>query len=196
MQDKLYEFLEFEEEYLDYLFKIHKENFEKYFVVHYGKWDDKRQYKSFKKMVSSGNYKMIKFKGQVVGMINYQPGINFKEALIYNLKAKEEDKKPPAEMVSPAIFRYLNIDKNYQGKSIGTLILRDIVRECKDYAITLKVYRENLLAQQLYKRLGFTEDNSASDNTFISMHYTKSAKITGYRNWHIEKQKYIEEEQQ
>ena len=35
-----------------------------------------------------------------------------------------------------------------------------------------------------------------TDDTYVSMHYTKTARIVGYRNWHIEKQKYIEEEQQ
>ena len=101
MDEKLYEFVEFKEAYLEYLFKIHKENFEEYFCAHYGKWEDKRQFRSFKKMVSSGNYKMIKYKGQIVGMINYQPGFNFKEALIYNLTTKEVDKKPPYEWCVP-----------------------------------------------------------------------------------------------
>ena len=32
-----------------------------------------------------------------------------------------------------------------------------------------------------------------TDDTYVSMHYTKTARIVGYRNWHIEKQKYIEE---
>lgn len=94
---KLYEVVDYDENYFDYLFNLHKDNFKGYFEEHYGKWSDNRQSRSFAKMLDSGNYKMIVAGGEVVGLINLQP--------------PEMSENPWGGISStPAVLRYLCID--------------------------------------------------------------------------------------
>lgn len=168
MGKDLFEICDFSEEYLDYFFKIHKENFIDYFISHYGKWDDKRQFRAFKRMVESGNYKMIKFEGEVIGLINYQHGTTIMEMLIQK-KKKDKDFE-----LRPAVFRYLNIDKRFQGNGIATTIIKQIIDECKDCAITLKVFKDNPKAQKLYEKFGFLIDDSVEDKDYYTMNWTRT----------------------
>ncbi len=183
MKKQIYEIVDFDEKYIDYLFMIHKENFIEYFIAHYGKWNDNRQFKSFCKMVHSGHYKMIKYDGQIIGMINYQEGTGYWGAVRKSFEAN--DYKNLADYIIPAQIRYINLDKKYQGQGIGTAIIRDIVEECKErrycYAI-LKVYKDNEEALRLYKGAGFVEDEANSDEHYSAMRLQSS----GYYAYMVE----------
>lgn len=152
--NEYYKILDYNEEYLDYLFKIHKENFETYFVTHYGKWNDNRQKKSFKKMMESGFYKMIEFKGEIVGAISFEEGLAPYET---------DDNKGKS-----SILWYLNIDKRLHGKGIGSVILRDIIQSCK-FKIELKVYKDNLPAQAFYRKHKLHFRPFSSNDDFFTM---------------------------
>lgn len=62
------------------------------------------------------------------------------------------------------------IDDEFQGKSIGTAVLKDIIEKAKNEKkqVTLKVHKNNP-AFRLYKRLGF--EVSGEDQIFYSMKY-------------------------
>ncbi len=149
-----YKILDYNDEYLDYLFKIHKENFETYFVTHYGKWNDNRQKKSFKKMMESGFYKMIEFNGEIIGAISFEEGT------------------PPYSTADnkgkPSVLWYLNIDKRLHGQGLGSVILRDIIQSCK-FKLELKVYKDNFPAQTFYRKHNLHFRPFESDDDFFTM---------------------------
>ncbi len=64
----------------------------------------------------------------------------------------------------------ITLDDEFQGQSIGTAILKDIIDKAKNEKkqVTLKVHKNNP-AFRLYKRLGF--EVSDEDEIFYSMKY-------------------------
>ncbi len=90
MEQKFCEVVPYDENYYDYFWQLHKDNFKGYFENHYGKWNDARQGKSFAKMLSSGNYQMIVHNDQVVGLLN--------------LQAPEEKKVHMVELIELQLF--------------------------------------------------------------------------------------------
>ncbi len=62
----------------------------------------------------------------------------------------------------------LTIDNEFQGQSIGTAILKDIIEKAKEEKkkVTLKVHRHNP-AIRLYQRLGF--EKTKEDEVYVSM---------------------------
>ena len=155
-QKRYYELKDYDSSYFDYLFNLHKDNFKTYFEAHYGKWNDNRQSRSFNKMLSSGNYKMVVFKGEVVGLLNFQPPAT-------------ETRKNGDLYISPGVLRYLCIDKNFRKQGVGTAIIRDIVGRHNGNTLQLKVYKDNPLAIKLYTKFGFLIDPDKSDDDYIFM---------------------------
>ncbi len=70
------------------------------------------------------------------------------------------------------LINELYIDKNYRKKGIGTNILNNILNN--NSKVYLWVYKENTLALNLYKKLGFKIEESTETRYF--MKYNKSCK--------------------
>ena len=160
MESSYYKLVDYNEENLDYLFEIHKENFKKFFESHYGKWNDKRQKKSFANMMKSGFYKMIEFRGEIVGAISFEKGV--------------APHNSPESIGKPTVLWYINIDKRRHGQGLGSVILRDLITEC-DFRLQLKVYKDNLHAIDFYRKHGLHCMYFESDKDFyVLSRYTAS----------------------
>ena len=70
------------------------------------------------------------------------------------------------------LLNELYLDKNYRGKGIGTNILNNILNN--NSKVYLWVYKENILALNLYKKLGFKIKETTETRYF--MQYDKSCK--------------------
>ena len=70
------------------------------------------------------------------------------------------------------LLNELYLDKNYRGKGIGTNILNNILNN--NSKVYLWVYKENILALNLYKKLGFKIKETTETRYF--MKYDKSCK--------------------
>ncbi len=158
-ESKLYSLVDYDESYFDKLFQFHKENFIDYFISHYGKWNDNRQSKAFKRQIENGDYKVIISGGEVVGCVN----------VLYS----QGQKRP--RVGGDIVIYYLNIGKKYQGNGVGTAVLRKIARiaQNQNSGVVLRVYKDNPKARQLYERMGYYIDwyPSTEDENYITMKY-------------------------
>ena len=70
------------------------------------------------------------------------------------------------------LLNELYLDKNYRRKGIGTNILNNVLNN--NFKVYLWVYKENTLALNLYKKLGFKIKETTESRYF--MQYDKSCK--------------------
>ena len=153
MQLSIYKFVEYRNEYFDYLYQTKKECFKWYVEKRYGLWEDEFQLEFFKNFIREkrNHIKVIIYNDRPIGMFtNYinEDGDNFID-LFY-------------------------IDKEYQGSRIGTQILNEqLLADKKSNVDTvLQVFKENP-AKNLYEKVGF----EIYDET--NTHYKMIRKIKG-----------------
>lgn len=60
------------------------------------------------------------------------------------------------------------ISESYRNKGIGTKIINNILKENK--VVYLYVYKDNVMAYNLYKRLGFSVDSETQSRYFMKYH--------------------------
>ena len=129
-----YNFENYKKEYFKTLYKMKKENFKWYVKKIYG-WDEKKQIEIYKNFINEHrkDMKIIKSNNEIIGVFTNYINEN-----------------------NESVISLFYIDKNYQGKGIGTKILKDQLEFDKQNKrnTILQVYKENP-AQFLYKKVGF-----------------------------------------
>lgn len=129
-----YNFENYKKEYFKTLYKMKKENFKWYVKKIYG-WDEKKQIEIYKNFINKHrkDMKIIKSNNKIIGVFTNYINEN-----------------------NESVISLFYIDKNYQGKGIGTKILKEQLEFDKQNKrnTILQVYKENP-AQFLYKKVGF-----------------------------------------
>ncbi len=129
-----YNFENYKKEYFKTLYKMKKENFKWYVKKIYG-WDEKKQIEIYKNFINEHrkDMKIIKSNNEIIGVFTNYINEN-----------------------NESVISLFYIDKNYQGKGIGTKILKEQLEFDKQNKrnTILQVYKENP-AQFLYKKVGF-----------------------------------------
>lgn len=105
------------------------------FIATWGGWDEARHQRQWQAFLDNSNIFMIKADRVDVGMVQV------------------------LEMEDAIEIAEVQILPEYQGRGIGSRVIRDLVRKAhaSQKAATLSVGRKNLRAINLYRRLGFTE---------------------------------------
>lgn len=129
-----YNFENYKKEYFKTLYKMKKENFKWYVKKIYG-WDEKKQIEIYKNFINEHrkDMKIIKSNNKIIGVFTNYINEN-----------------------NESVISLFYIDKSYQGKGIGTKILKEQLEFDKQNKrnTILQVYKENP-AQFLYKKVGF-----------------------------------------
>ena len=129
-----YNFENYKKEYFKTLYKMKKENFKWYVKKIYG-WYEKKQIEIYKNFINEHrkDMKIIKSNNEIIGVFTNYINEN-----------------------NESVISLFYIDKNYQGKGIGTKILKEQLEFDKQNKrnTILQVYKENP-AQFLYKKVGF-----------------------------------------
>ena len=121
------------DEYYDFVYNVKKNAYIKYVEQCWGNWNEEDQKEHFKKFINT--YKnssyIIKVDGKAIGFFN-------------------------DEYLSDGSYEVGNICiiPEYQGKGIGTNILKDKLEEHKDKDIKIQFFKQNPVGT-LYERLGF-----------------------------------------
>ena len=121
------------DEYYDFVYEVKKNAYKKYVEECWGKWDDIDQKKRFKESMekSFDRTYIIMFNNESIGFYQGQL-VNEKTYYIENICIVEE----------------------YQGKGIGTKILKSKIEEYLDKNIEIQYFKQNPVGK-LYERLGF-----------------------------------------
>ena len=118
--------------YYDFLYDVKKNAYIRYVEEIWG-WNEKIQKEMFNKFIKSEkeNIYIIQMDNKNIGFYNY----GIKEDGDYDIQN-------------------ICIIPEYQGKGIGTKILKDILEENRDKNIHIQYFKQNPVGN-LYKRLGF-----------------------------------------
>lgn len=117
----------------DFIYEVKKNAYKKYVEQCWGTWDEKKQREYFRDFINT--YKnscyIIQFEGKEIGI--YQDDI-----------------------LENGVYRVGNICiiPEYQGKGIGTKILKNMLEKHSDQDITIQYFKQNPVGN-LYQRLGF-----------------------------------------
>lgn len=114
--------------------KIHHEAYRDVVTEQFGAWDETVQDKFFEGDWKTGGFEMISCDNEICGYIAVD-----KSATVLNV-------------------REIVISPNFQGKGIGTYLLKEVIKKGKAEKIPVKIatfHKNN--AVNLYKRLGFQE---------------------------------------
>lgn len=128
-----YELVKITEQNYDFVYELKKNAYIKYVEANWGQWneDDQREY--FKKFIETykENTYLIKLNKEIIGFYN-------------------------DELLDNGDYEVGNICiiPEYQGKGIGTQILKDILESNKDKNIHIQYFKQNPVGI-LYTRLGF-----------------------------------------
>lgn len=130
-----YTFRKYEDEDLEYLYQTKKDLFKWYVEIAYKVWDDDFQMIFFVNFVKEKRkyIKVIMHEDRIIGMFtNY-------------INQNNED-----------LIELFYIDKKYQGKGLGTQILKNQLKQDEENNINtvLQVFKENP-AKRLYEKVGF-----------------------------------------
>lgn len=116
----------------DFLYQLHASTIKPYVEVIWG-WHEEWQQEYFRAKFDPRNRQIIQVEGEDVGVLV--------------LERKENE----------IFIALLEIKPSYQGRGIGTAIVRQIIEEgqSQNLPIILHVLRSNIRARYLYERLGF-----------------------------------------
>ena len=118
---------------LDFIYNVKKIVYKKYVDEFFGGWDDLAQHKMLDDFIEAEkeNIKIILCENERIGFIN-------------------------GKILPDGEYEQGNkcILQNWQGKGIGTTILKKVITEHKNCDIVLRVFKSNP-AKKLYERLGF-----------------------------------------
>ena len=128
-------------------YDIRKLTMEEHIIKTYGKWNEIEQLDNCKKCFPLKHHKkyIIKYLGENIGWLNY-----------------EENE---TNMELNQIF----IHPKYQGKGIGSKIINDLMKICKNKnkSIILEVLKSNYKAKKLYLKLGFNIYKEDDNDYFL-----------------------------
>ncbi len=117
----------------DFIYDVKKIGYKKYVDEYFGGWDDAVQHKMFDSFLKDEkeNIEIILCGNEEIGFKNgkFLPSGEYEQG-------------------------NLCILPKWQGKGIGTTILKEIIKEHKNCVILLRVFKSNP-AKHLYERLGF-----------------------------------------
>jgi ribosomal protein S18 acetylase RimI-like enzyme len=117
----------------NFLFKLHKLTMQTYIEDTFGKWDDIWQEQYFRSHFDPTAILVIQLDGKDVGLLRVQ------------------------ERVEELFLVTLEILPQLQRQGIGTAVIGDLITLAKRQGkpIALQVLKSNILARNLYQRLGF-----------------------------------------
>lgn len=117
----------------EYIYELKKNAYKEYVIINWGTWDEKTQKEYFKNFINT--YKdttyIIQFEGKDIGFYN--------DAVLDNGNYE---------------IGNICIIPEYQGKGIGTKILKDVIEKHQEFNIEIQYFKQNPVGK-LYKRLGF-----------------------------------------
>lgn len=128
-----YKFRKITEEDYEYIYDLKKNAYKKYVILNWGTWDEEAQREYFKKFINA--YKDTTYIIQV----------DDKDIGFYNDEILENGNYEVGNIC---------IIPEYQGKGIGTKILKDILEKYKDFDIEIQYFKQNPVGN-LYKKIGF-----------------------------------------
>lgn len=129
----------------EFIYEVKKNAYKEYVEANWGTWDEVAQKEYFKKFIEfyKNNTYLIKTDEKVIGFYNDE----FLENGDYEVGN-------------------ICIIPEYQGKGIGTKILKDILEKYKDKNIHIQYFKQNPVGK-LYERLGFIPNGE--NNTHYQM---------------------------
>lgn len=118
------------------IYTLKKNAYQKYVEMNWGIWDETMQREHFKKFIEAykDNTYLIEMNEQIIGFYN--------DTILDNGNYE---------------IGNICIIPKYQGKGIGTKILRDIIEKHKDVNIEIQYFKQNPVGR-LYERLGFIKN--------------------------------------
>lgn len=129
----MYKLRKYSDDYYNFAYEVKKEAYKKYVEENFGQWDEEVQKEYFDKFINSvkENAYIIEYENTDIGFYN-------------------------GEILENGDYEIGNICivPDYQGKGIGTEILKDIIEENKKRNIQIQYFKQNPV-EKLYKRLGF-----------------------------------------
>lgn len=128
-----YKFRNITPEDYEYIYELKKNAYKEYVIMNWGAWDEEAQKEYFKNFINA--YKdttyIIQTEGKDIGFYN--------DAMLDNGNYE---------------IGNICIIPEYQGKGIGTKILKDVIEEHKEFNIEIQYFKQNPVGK-LYERLGF-----------------------------------------
>lgn len=120
--------------YKEFVYQVKKNAYKKYVEENWGPWNDDVQRELFQKFINNvqGDAWIIQLNGKDIGF--------------YNGATLEDGSYEIGNIC---------IIPEYQGKGIGTQVLKDIMRLHKDQTLHIQYFKQNPVGK-LYERLGFT----------------------------------------
>ena len=130
-----YKFRKFEKSDYDFVYKVKKDAYQKYIEQYFGAWDEELQQKFFKDYIDKqkDSIKIIVVEDSHVGFFD-------------------------ASVINKNVFEIANICivSQFQGKGLGTKILKEAILNCTQKEIDIQCFLSNPV-KSLYERLGFVE---------------------------------------
>lgn len=128
-----YNFRNFTDEDYEFVYELKKCAYKKYVELNWGVWDEIAQREYFKKFIETyrDTTYIIQVDGKDIGFFG-------------------------DEMLENGNYEIGNICliPEYQGRGIGTVILKDVIEKYGDYDIEIQYFKQNPVGR-LYEKLGF-----------------------------------------
>ena len=128
-----YKFRNITPEDYEYIYELKKNAYKEYVIMNWEAWDEEAQKEYFKNFINT--YKdttyIIQTEGKDIGFYN--------DAMLENGNYE---------------IGNICIIPEYQGKGIGTKILKDVIEDHKEFNIEIQYFKQNPVGK-LYERLGF-----------------------------------------
>lgn len=129
----MYKLKKYSDDYYNFVYEVKKEAYKKYVEENFGEWNEEVQKEYFDKFINNvkENAYIIEYENQDIGFYN-------------------------GEVLENGDYEIGNICiiPEYQGKGIGTKILKDIIKQNMERNIKLQYFKQNPVGN-LYQRLGF-----------------------------------------
>lgn len=133
MENINYNFRKITENDYEFIYELKKNAYKKYVEINWGAWIEEDQRNYFKNFFETYKNKM------------YVIQINGKDIGFYNDDILENGNYEVGNIC---------IIPEYQGKGIGTQVMKEMLEKYKDYDIEIQYFKQNPVGK-LYKRLGF-----------------------------------------
>lgn len=141
----------YSEKYFDFVYEVKKNAYKKYVEECWGIWDESVQKEYFKKFIDTykNNSYIIEFEGKDIGFYN-------------------------DEILEDGSYEIGNICiiPEFQGKGIGSQILKQKIEENCDKDIKIQFFKQNSVGK-LYERLGFVSHSETKYHYQMIKYKTK-----------------------
>lgn len=133
MMYNTFQLVPYTDEYYDFVYEVKKNAYKKYVEECWGKWDEKAQREYFKTFIET-----YKNSAYIIKLDNEDVGF-------YNDEELEDGSYEVGNIC---------IKPEFQGKGLGTMILKDKLEEHNNQDIRIQFFKQNPVGK-LYERLGF-----------------------------------------